>query len=294
MRKRLFPILSGVILCTIFGLPLAAVTLAFQLARDLGEKFAVSLLSPVLATILFVVLAGTLSLPFQRYIIPGKFPRDLNHPVYFGRRVYGLCWTSLYYCTPVYFLCLSVTPLKWITFRLFGYRGSMNFAIYPDTWIRDLPLVHFGDGAYLSNKATVGTNIALSNGFIRVDQITLEQGAYLGHLGLLAPGAHLGACAEVGVGCGIGIKTRIGEKVKIGPFAFVEHGAGIGAGACIGSMSYVGTKTKLADNLVVPPACLIPARRVVDEQWKIDKFISSLSDNPAFLRVPVLKMDVIS
>ena len=32
-------------------------------------------------------------------------------------------------------------------FRIFGYRGSMDFTIYPDTWIRDLPLLDFGEGA---------------------------------------------------------------------------------------------------------------------------------------------------
>jgi hypothetical protein len=54
-------------------------------------------------------------------------------------------------------------------FRLFGYRGSMKFTVYPDTWIRDLPLLMFGEGAYVSNRATLRTNIVLSNGYARRD-----------------------------------------------------------------------------------------------------------------------------
>jgi hypothetical protein len=69
--------------------------------------------------------------------------------------MYGLCWTSLYYCKPVYHFCLCVPWLKALVFRLFGYRGDLNFTVYPDTWIRDLPLLDFGKGAYISNRATL-------------------------------------------------------------------------------------------------------------------------------------------
>jgi hypothetical protein len=78
-----------------------------------------------------------------------------------------------------------------MVFRLFGYRGSMNFTIYPDTWIRDLPLLKFEDGVYVSNRATLGTNMVLSNGFLLVGEITLRAKALVGHLAMLAPGVTL-------------------------------------------------------------------------------------------------------
>jgi hypothetical protein len=178
MRAKVFPLVSLLIFASSYGVPLLVVIVLLGSARNQFERYAVFLATPILVSVIFATTAGICSLPFQRYIIPGKFRRNLNDTVYFGRRAYGLCWTALYYCTPVYFLCLSFAPLKWLTFRLFGYRGSMNFVIYPDTWIRDLPLLNFGDCAYLSNKATVGTNIALSNGLILVGPITFKAKSY--------------------------------------------------------------------------------------------------------------------
>jgi UDP-3-O-[3-hydroxymyristoyl] glucosamine N-acyltransferase len=178
-------------------------------------------------------------------------------------------------------------PLKWLTFRLFGYRGSMNFAIYPDTWICDLPLLNFGDGAYLSNKATLGTNIALSNGFILVDHIILEKGAYVGHLSMLAPGVHMGVNSEVGVGCGIGIKTKIGECARIGPATSLERGVSIGARVNVGSMSYIGTRSTLTEGLSIPASCLIPAKTILQKQHEVCHFVSSINKT-----VPVLAMSL--
>ena len=83
--------------------------------------------------------------------MPGSFPRDLRAPLYRGRRLYGLCWTAVYYFTPVYWLFLTVPLLRRALFRLFGYRGQMDFTVYPDTWIRDLPLLEFGRGAYVGS-----------------------------------------------------------------------------------------------------------------------------------------------
>jgi hypothetical protein len=50
-----------------------------------------------------------------------------------------------------------------LAFRLLGHRGSLDFKVDPDTWIRDLPLRDLGPGAYVSNRATLGTNMVLSN-----------------------------------------------------------------------------------------------------------------------------------
>lgn len=275
MRKRLFPILSGLILSSSFGLPLTVVALLHAVSSSRLQQYSIWLVSPILIPALFVLIAGTWSLPFQRFIIPGKFPRDLNDPIYFGRRMYGICWTALYYCTPIYFLCLSVGPLKWFTFRLFGYRGSMNFAIYPDTWVRDLPLLKFGNGAYLSNKATIGTNIALSNGSILVDSIEFKDNSYLGHLSMVAPGAIVEESAEIGVGCSIGIKARIGPKSRIGPGSSVGHGAQVSAGVVTGAMCCIGSGTKIASGVILPNCASIPNRQSISDQSSANRRINT-------------------
>lgn len=89
--------------------------------------------------------------------------RALSCQQYVDRRLYGLCWSCLYYFTPIYYLVLSIPILKHIVFRAFGYKGSLNITLYADTWIRDLPLLEIGKGVYIANKATIGTNMPLIN-----------------------------------------------------------------------------------------------------------------------------------
>ena len=229
------------------------------------------------ACVAFVVTAGLLSVPWQRAITPGRFPRDVGHPVYFGRRLYGLCWTTVFYVTPLYAFCLAVPALKALLFRLFGYRGPLGFTIYPDSWIRDLPLLTLGNGAYVANKATLGTNIALANGTIPVDRITLGTNAMVGHLSMIAPGVVIDDQAEVGVGCAIGIRIRIGKGARIQPTCALNHRAEIGIGAVVGSMSYVGVGAVVGDGVSIAPATLVAEKTQVLNGDHAGALVSSLT-----------------
>ena len=174
-------LLVPVYLFLIIGTPAGLVGALWIVSEHFWVRLAVLSAAPLLYAILYVGIAGLLSLPHHKAIVPGVFPVDLSDPVYSRRKLYGLCWTSVYYFTPIYFLFLSIPFLKKILFRLFGYRGGLDFTVYPDTWIRDLPLLNFGRGAYLSNRATIGTNIILTNGHILVDGITVDEGGLVGH-----------------------------------------------------------------------------------------------------------------
>lgn len=123
---------------------------------------------------LFVIIAGIIGFLSKFSVVPGVFPRDPTSLLYFGRLVYGTAWTTVFY-SPVYHICTTFLPLKWLLFRLFGYTGSMNFTTYADSWIRDLRLLKISDGAYVSNKATLGTNIVLPKNKILVDSILLGE-----------------------------------------------------------------------------------------------------------------------
>jgi UDP-3-O-[3-hydroxymyristoyl] glucosamine N-acyltransferase len=221
------------------------------------------MVTPIVWTLVFVATSGGLSLPHQFAVTPGKVRRDVNNRLYFHRRLYGLCWTAVYYNKPIYYVCLTVPLLKRIVFRLFGYRGSMNFTIYPDTWIRDLPLLKFEDGVYVSNRATLGTNMVLSNGFLLVGEIKLRAKALVGHLAMLAPGVVLEQGAEVAVGCGIGIKTVLEEGAFIAPCCTIEHGVRIGRKAVVGSHSYVGSASKVCEGVKLPGGAVIAPRTMV-------------------------------
>ena len=269
-----FPFLSFLYLLLIFGAPILFLKLLYDSFDNYYLKLAFFAFAPLFYAVIYVLIAGVLSLPSQHAIVSGKFPRKTDNRIYFHRRLYGLCWTSVYYFVPVFFVFLSFAKLKWFLFWLFGYRGSSSFTTYPDTWIRDLPLLSFGKNVYLSNKATIGTNIVLPNGRILVDKITLEDSVTIGHLVMLAPGVHCCRRVEIGVGAQLGIKSFVGEDSKISPIVTIEHGVEIGRNVKIGIRSYVGTFTKIADDIIVPPATVIPPRSIIKTQSDVELFLT--------------------
>lgn len=272
-------IIIPTILCLIFGAPLVAIGGLLQFTWGTSWIWLISIIGPLLYTVIFILTAGLLSLPFQSGVVAGKFPRDLQHPIYMRRRLYGLCWTAVYYFKPLYYMCLSIPWLKWLLFRLFGYRGNMQFTIYPDTWIRDLPLLSFGENTYIANRATLGTNIALIDGSILVDHIVLGKNSLVGHLAMLAPGVELEEGAEVAVGCAIGIGCKIGCESKIKGATGIDHQAVIGKKTTVGAMSYVGVGAHLGSGISLPPASVVPSRTKIMTQEDMNEFLSSIKDS---------------
>lgn len=272
MRKVLFFVLSPLYLLLIFGAPFAICSSLYLSAPFLSLRLFVLMVTPILYSGLYLLIAALLSLPHQSAIIAGRFPRDVAHPIYFHRRLYGLCWTSVYYFVPIYHMALSLPLVKTMVFRLFGYRGHMGFTTYPDTWIRDLPLLRFGKGAYLSNKSTIGTNIAFSDGSILVESVTVEEGALVGHLAMLAPGVEIRKGAEVGVGVCIGLKTIIGENAKVNPGCSIEHGVKIGAHSKIGAVTYIASAVTIGSDIIIPAGVTIPARTRIKIQEEAQFF----------------------
>ncbi|NQU39198.1 MAG: hypothetical protein HQ523_04525 [Lentisphaerae bacterium] len=212
------------------------------------------MVAPITFSVVFVLIAGLLSWPYQHLVVPGRFPRDLGTRLYAGRRLYGLCWTAVYYCKPVYFICLTLSPLKTLMFRLFGYRGSMAFTVYPDTWIRDLPLLDFGPGTYVANRATLGTNLVMQNGDTVVGPIRTAEDCMVGHLTMVAAGTRLGKHVNLGSGCAIGLNIEIQEYVVVGDAVGIDHYAVIGAGSIVGSRSYVGRRCHIPEGSSIEPA----------------------------------------
>ena len=120
----MFHVLAATLTVLIFGLPVLGLSaLGASLPADTIARGAFLVVCPALYALGLVLTAGLLSVPFHRAIVPGSFPRDLRLPAYRRRRLYGLCFTSVFYCTPVYWAFLTVPALKWLLFRLFGYRG---------------------------------------------------------------------------------------------------------------------------------------------------------------------------
>jgi UDP-3-O-[3-hydroxymyristoyl] glucosamine N-acyltransferase len=226
--------------------------------------------APAIYALTYLAVAGGLSRMTVRSVTPGRYPRDLGHRIYGPRRLYALGWTAIYYCGPLYHAILAIPALKRLTFRLFGYRGSLDFQTYPDTWLRDLPLLSIGKGAYLSNKATVSPNMCLKNGKIIVLPVSIGAGTMIGHLTMIAPGVDIGADSEVGVGAALGINVSVGAHTLLDHEVIVDHEAAIGDRCVVGTRSYIGRKAVIRSGIRIPPASVVPARAVLTTQADAD------------------------
>jgi acetyltransferase-like isoleucine patch superfamily enzyme len=145
----------------------------------------------------------------------------------------------------------------------------MNFTVYPDTWVRDLPLLDFGPAAYIANRATLGTNMPQRKGTILVGPIVVGANSYVGHLTMVAPGVRIGNNVEIGVGCAIGLNTEIRDGARIGPTCGLEHGITIGERASIGGMSLICTKAVVEAKVVVANGSSIRSRSVVSLESRV-------------------------
>jgi carbonic anhydrase/acetyltransferase-like protein (isoleucine patch superfamily) len=259
--KHLISVSLVLLLVLPFGIPGALIAAA--------EQVSIQILFVALFPILAISLYLGISIGFARLGIdgvkPGRFPRELDHPIYGRRRLYGVMWTALYYFKPLYWLLLSTRFTKTILLRGFGYKGSIDIVVYPDTWIRDLPLLELDKGVYLANKATLGTNMCLADGTILVDRIKIGRGSVVGHLSMIAPGVEMGEGCETGSGSAIGIGVKMGDRVSCGPHALINHGARIAHGVVIGTSAHVGAKVQInVENLRIPSCAFIPDHAVIN------------------------------
>ena len=222
--------------------------LTASLNSSLLYKYLMIILAFPIFVVTFTLTAATLSYPAQKKIIRGRFPRQNFHRIYFWRRIYGSCWTNIFYFKPLYFILLSMPALKKALFRLFGYRGPTQFVIYPDTWVRDLPLLHFGEGAYCSNRSTIGTNMCLQDGTILVDRVSIGEKSVVGHLTMIAPGVKLEKDVDIGVGAAIGIRCRLKQGARVGAGSSINHGTIFGERSEVGGHSYLGLRVEIGND----------------------------------------------
>lgn len=238
----------------------------------------------------FVVVAGLFSRIGHAGIVAGKFPRRADHPVYAQRRIYGLCWTQLYYFRPLYAFCLSMPWMKWLVLRLFGMQGPLDFTVFPDCWLRDLPLLTIGEGAYLANRSTIGTNICINDGSILVGPITLLAHSMVGHLAVIALSVRVGERTDIGVGVTLGLRVKVGHDSAIRPKASIGHGVTIGDGTTVESLSIVANGAQLGPGLKIRFAAVIPPGAVVQTQAEADSYFSAENQTLLLRSAEILDM----
>jgi carbonic anhydrase/acetyltransferase-like protein (isoleucine patch superfamily) len=264
-------------LILIVGAPFALVVALVRTTRWPAAFFTL-MVSPAIYAVAYMLIAGTLSRLTIRAITPGRYPRDVGHEVYGPRRLYALCWTAIYHCAPIYHAILAIPALKRCALRLFGYRGSVDFETYPDTWLRDLPLLSVGKGAYLSNKATVSPTMYVRNGKIIVLPVSIGARTMIGHLTMIAPGVDIGADSEVGAGAALGVNACVGSHTLIDHEVILDHESTVGDRCVIGTRSYVGHKAVIRSGLRVPPATVVPPQAILTTQADVDALVHRIAD----------------
>lgn len=271
----MIPFLVPVFYMLIYGSAIGAAAAPIIFApTKLGQLLA-AIVAPAFFTVTFVLVAGMLSLTGRAAIVKGTFPRDMKHPVYGPRRLYGACWSAIYYLTPVYFLCLTVPPLKKMLFRLFGYTGSLEFTIYPNTWLRDLPCVLFEKGSHIASRTIIGTNMGMTDGMILVDQVQLGENVTIGRGALIATGCKFYEGVEIGSDARLGIRSTYKKNAKVNSWSLINHGCTIGEKAVIGMHAYIGLKAIVGDGILVPAGANIPAGARLLTQADVDKYYDS-------------------
>lgn len=272
LRRSLTDLLCYLLPIAAYAVPVLLCVELFRMSPE-HIHWMVLVLEPPLFVLAFIMPVGLVAWSVRKGIVPGKFPRDTGHAIYSKRRIYGICWTTVFYCKPIYFLVLNSRWLRRLTFSLFGYQGNSDFTVYPDVWIRDLPLLDLGPNVYLSNRCTIGTNICHMNKTISVDRISIGANAVIGHLAMIAHGSRIGNFSEVGVACGVGINVEIGDHVHIGPMCMLNHYARIGDHVRVGTRCYVGAGARIADGTTIPPGTVIPDRAIISSEEDVHRYL---------------------
>jgi carbonic anhydrase/acetyltransferase-like protein (isoleucine patch superfamily) len=270
VRKHLLTAIS--IACWV--IPFTLTMGLFNVGRSVLPDLALYAVTPLAFGFLFILTAGGLSRLGLRSLINGRFKRDLTDREYFFRRVNAVPWAALYYFTPLYHLVLSLGLLRRFAFRLFGYQGNLDFTVYPDTWLRDLPVLSIGRQAYLSNKSSIATNICLMDGTILVEGITVGEKACVGHGTLIGPGTIMADGVELGANITSGIRVKYGVGAKVYEMCGIQHGANIGAGSVIEGGTIIGLRVKIGDGVRIREGSHIHTGTRIKDQAEADALFS--------------------
>lgn len=154
----------------------------------------------------------------------------------------------------------SDESLKTFFFRTFGYKGNLNFTIYPDAWIRDLPLWDIGEHCYLGDGILMGTNIVSPDQrILTVGPIKIGDATIFNQRCALGPNVKIGKNCVIGYNCMVGIRAKVGDNTKIGEYTVVGHGAKVGANVAIGQYCHIGNMSQIEDGVTIEDGEKIPA-----------------------------------
>jgi len=190
----------------------------------------------------------------------GKVERKPKNEVYQKRLEYTKELRVFVYDPALMNIILSTPKLKELFFRTFGYKHNLDFTIYPNCWIRDLPLLDIGEKCYLADGILLGTNrVSIDQKILRVEEIKIGVHTIFDQRCAVGPGTTIGSECIIGfhshisAKCIIGDNVRMGEAVDIGAMTEVGDDVFIGQGSFISDFVTIEAGAEIDYHTWVPP-----------------------------------------
>lgn len=150
--------------------------------------------------------------------------------------------------------------LKIWFFRVFGYRGELQFGMGQAIWFRDLPLLDIGRDAHLGYGMMLGTSQILPDGeSVLLRAIRIGARTFFNQHTVVEGGARIGADVSVGTRATIGADARIGAHAEIADQAVIGEETILGEGCRIGKGAVVGRAAIVDAGVEVAPGDEVPA-----------------------------------
>ena len=207
---------------------------------------------------------------FQRIVSnikAGSFKRDPDNNDYQDRLVYTRVFRKFAYNPAILNEVFSCPELKESFFRTFGYKGDLEFTIYPNCWLRDLPMLDIGSQTYLADGILLGTNqVSTDQKVLKVGTIKIGERCVFDQDCKVGYNSIIGDDCIIGIQTSIGLKCKMGSNVKIGEATTIRHGVTIGNDVIIGGETQIGNFCIIEDGVVIEEFSTIPTFSLVTKE----------------------------
>ena len=202
----------------------------------------------------------------------GTFDRTAENKDYQDRLIYTKAFRKFIYNPAILNEILSCPTLKQTFFRTFGYQGALDFTIYPNCWLRDLPLLDIGSKTYLADGILLGTNqVSIDQKILKVGTIKIGERCVFDQDCKLGYNSKIGNDCIIGIQTSIGLRCRMGNNVKLGEATTIRHGVTIGNDVTIGSETQIGNFCIIEDGVELPEFSRIPSFSLVTKEGIFDR-----------------------
>lgn len=189
----------------------------------------------------------------------GSFKRDIESKDYSDRLIYTKAFRKFIYNPAILNEIFSCAELKEAFFRIFGYKGALDFTIYPNCWLRDLPVLDIGSNTYLADGILLGTNqVSVDQKILKVGTVKIVERCVFDQDCKIGYNSKCGNDCIIGIQTSIGLRCRMRDNVKLGEATTIRHVVTIGENVIIGSESQIGNFSLIEQGVELPEFNRVP------------------------------------